>query len=169
VILCFPSCRDSDSDPISEIEEEAGVTTRIYDIEISSTDASGNTGSKVCSVIVVPEGHYDSTKGSLSKKSKKGQKRRLKGRGKRVSNDSDSKSSSKSKSDSGHGEEPHNPDDLRDELALSTQRFKVASLTLLWDPELDTDLVAPPLPEPREDDGGKGKGGKGKGSKRRQA
>lgn len=144
-MICFHSCRDSDFDPICEIEDKAGITTRIYDIEISSTDAAGNTGSKVCSVIVVPEGHYDSKKGKgkgggrrrLSRKTKMGQRRRrLMDMG--VGDDDD-------------GEEPHNFDDLRDELALSTQRFEVASLTLLWDPELDTDLVTPPLPEPEEE------------------
>ena len=111
------SCRDDlSSSSICEIEEteDDSVTTRFYDIAISATDDAGNTGTKICSVIVVPDNHYivDSI-GKSGKSSRVG----------------------------------HNPDDLREEYKLSTKRYVISELSLDWDPNLDTTLAIPPLPE----------------------
>ena len=111
------SCRDDlSSSSICEIEEteDDSVTTRFYDIAISATDDAGNTGTKICSVIVIPDDHYivDSI-GKSGKSSRVG----------------------------------HNPDDLREEYKLSTKRYVISELSLDWDPNLDTTLAIPPLPE----------------------
>jgi hypothetical protein len=127
------SCQDDHGrGPLCETDET--VSTRFYDIEIAATDAAGNVGRKTCSVIVVPSGHYGGEESSKSSKGKKaGSSRKLKG-GK-------SKGSKKSRVE----EVPHDPDDLRMEYPLSTQRYVVSSLSLLWDATLNTVLVVPPL------------------------
>jgi hypothetical protein len=43
-------------------EETTGVTTRIYDIEITGTGADGVTDTTTCRVIVVPQNHHDAIK-----------------------------------------------------------------------------------------------------------
>ncbi len=105
---------------ICEIEEteDDSVTTRFYDISISATDDAVNTGTKICSVIVVPDDHY----------SKSGKSRSVDGIGK-------------------SGKSSHNPDDLREEYKLSTKRYVISELSLEWNPNLNTTLVIPPLPE----------------------
>ena len=123
------SCRDDlSSSSICEIEEteDDSVTTRFYDIAISATDDAGNTGTKICSVIVVPDDHY--IVDSIGKS------------GKISSVDSIGKSGKSSRVG-------HNPDDLREEYKLSTKRYVISELSLDWDPNLDTTLAIPPLPE----------------------
>jgi hypothetical protein len=75
--MYFISCHDDDylgRGSICEIEEtrDDTVSTRFYDIAISATDAAGNTGTKVCSVIVIPDDHYASS-GKSGKSSSIGQ------------------------------------------------------------------------------------------------
>jgi hypothetical protein len=118
------SCHDaSSSSSICEIEgTEQGdgvVTTRFYSIAISATDNAGNTGTKICSVIVIPDNHY-----RVDRTEKSG------------------------KSGNFDTIVTHNPNDLREEYALSTKRCVVSKLSLEWDPNLDSTLVIPPLPEP---------------------
>jgi hypothetical protein len=110
---------------ICEIEETKGdgVTTRFYDIAISATDAAGNIGTKTCSVIVIPDDHYNVRTVGKSEKSSVGK-------------------SGKSSSFS------HDPNDLRAEYKLSTERYVISELSLEWDPNLDTTLSTPPLPTP---------------------
>lgn len=57
-------------------------------------------------------------------------------------------------------------DDLREELVLSTRRHVISELMLEWDPDADTTITIPPLPEffPEPSGMGKGKGGGGGGS-----
>jgi len=127
--LVIFSCRDDlSSSSICEIEEteDDSVTTRFYDIAISATDDAGNTGTKICSVIVVPDDHY--IVDSIGKS------------GKISSVDSIGKSGKSSRVG-------HNPDDLREEYKLSTKRYVISELSLDWDPNLDTTLAIPPLPE----------------------
>ena len=122
-------CRDDlSSSSICEIEEteDDSVTTRFYDIAISATDDAGNTGTKICSVIVVPDDHY--IVDSIGKS------------GKISSVDSIGKSGKSSRVG-------HNPDDFREEYKLSTKRYVISELSLDWDPNLDTTLAIPPLPE----------------------
>ena len=122
-------CRDDlSSSSICEIEEteDDSVTTRFYDIAISATDDAGNTGTKICSVIVVPDDHY--IVDSIGKS------------GKSSSVDSIGKSGKSSRVG-------HNPDDFREEYKLSTKRYVISELSLDWDPNLDTTLAIPPLPE----------------------
>jgi hypothetical protein len=63
----------------------------------------------------------------------------------------------------------HNPDDLRMEYALSTQRYVISELSLEWDPKLNTNLAVPALPGPETNVGNgkitKAKTGKGKSTK----
>ena len=101
------------------------MSTRFYEIAITATDAAGNTGTKVCSVIVVPDDHYV-TNGKSGKSSSPNPK---------------SGKSSSIDQHTGH-------DDLREEYGLSTKRYVISELSLEWDPNLDTTLVIPPLPEP---------------------
>ena len=111
------SCRDDlSSSSICKLEEteDDGVTTRFYDIAISATDDAGNTGTKICSVIVVPDDHY-----SVDSIGKSGKSSRVR----------------------------HNPHDLREEYKLSTKRYVISELSLEWDPNLNTTLAIPPLPE----------------------
>ena len=104
------------SSSICKIEEteDDSVTTRFYDIAISATDDAGNTGTKICSVIVIPDDDY-----SVDSIGKSGKSSRVR----------------------------HNPDDLREEYKLSTKRYVISELSLEWDPNLDTTLAIPPLPE----------------------
>jgi hypothetical protein len=110
------------------------ITTRFYDINITATDATGNIGVATCTVIVIPMAHYDLESGGMTPKGtlpKGGTAKFPKG------------SKSKSKS----GQAVHNWQDLRLEYALSSQRYVITELSLLFDPKLDTTLVVPPLPE----------------------
>jgi hypothetical protein len=77
LVMYFISCHDDDylgRGSICEIDEtrDDTVSTRFYDIAISATDAAGNTGTKVCSVIVIPDDHY-ATSGKSGKSSGIGQ------------------------------------------------------------------------------------------------
>jgi hypothetical protein len=55
----FHSCQDGISTLSPCVAEETkGVTTRIYDIEITGTGADGATDTATCSVIVVPKNHH---------------------------------------------------------------------------------------------------------------
>jgi len=58
----------------------------------------------------------------------------------------------------------HDPDDLRHEYLRSTQRYCIADLSLVWDPELDTSLDKPDIPDPCANGKGASKGSS-KGSK----
>jgi hypothetical protein len=171
-LLHISSCQDGRDDVICEIDEVVNVTTRFYDIEIVATDSAGNVGVETCSVIVVPDDHYEDTieLTSSSKKSgkasSKASTRKLKGILSKSSKTSKSKKSSKQNGKM--VEEPHNPDDLRLEYPLSIQRYELASFSLLWDNSRDTTLKVPPLPECDLDlhtGSGKGKGGGSKSSK----
>lgn len=171
---------------ICEIEEteDDTVTTRFYDIIVSATDAAGNVGSKVCVVIVVPQDDCEHGKGAGGLKSKKqcggSKSSKVIQNGGQRGEDLDSavdfsgrnlqrsKKSAKSSKDLVTPNE-NNPDRLRTEYALSTQRYVISELSLEWDPNLDTALTVPPLPDTQTNPG-KGKGnktniGKGKGSK----
>jgi hypothetical protein len=122
------SCHDdSSSSSICELEEteDDSITTRFYDVAISATDDGGNTGTKICSVIVIPDNHYDVD--SIGKSGKSGS---LFGK------------SGKS------GIVGHDPNDLREEYKLSTKRYVISELSLEWNPNLNTTLVPPPRPEP---------------------
>jgi hypothetical protein len=59
VFFNLHSCQDGIS-PLRPCvaEETKGVTTRIYDIEITGTGADGATDTATCSVIVVPQNHH---------------------------------------------------------------------------------------------------------------
>ena len=120
-ILFIFSCHDdSSSSSICKLEEteDDSVTTRFYDVAISATDNAGNTGTKICSVIVIPDNHYDVN--GTEKSGKIGKSTKV----------------------------AHNPNDLREEYKLSTKRYVISELSLEWNPNLDTTLVPPPLPEP---------------------
>lgn len=133
----------------SGCEEEQHVSTRFYDINVAAVDAAGNVGHKSCSVIVVPCGHFKDQSSQEPKVSKKSSSKgarlfhTLKG-----SQDKGSKSQEKDgKSSKAENEvKPHNPNDLRLEYALSTQRYVISSAFLLWDFSLNTTLTIPPLP-----------------------
>jgi len=148
VFLAPFTCQDSERNSILCEKEETvlnDITTRFYDIEISTKDAAGNEATKTCSVIVVPPNHYDG----------------------------ESSSSSKSKSSKGSGRTGlHNANDLRREYDRSNLRDVVAELELEYDPELDTTTLFLPFTDFDQDSGScgcspsQGKGGKGsKGSK----
>ncbi|KAL3781568.1 hypothetical protein ACHAW5_002577 [Stephanodiscus triporus] len=134
VYLSPTSCHDdSSSSSICKIEEtdDDSITTRFYDVAISATDDAGNTGIKICSVVVIPDNHYGV--GSIGKSGKSG--------------------SVDSRSKSGKGSiVGHDPNDLREEYKLSTKRFVISELSLEWNPNLDTTLVPPPLPPLSEPD-----------------
>jgi hypothetical protein len=165
------------------------VTTRFYDIIISATDAAGNVGTKTCSVIVIPDDHYcaggncakaggkNKGVGNLPKGMQNGLQRGLhhlesfddfSGRNlqrpKRVKKVKQVKQGSK-----GLLNNDHDPDDLRREFALSTQRYVISELSLEFDQNLDTVLTIPEPPEPETNVGNaksaKTKTGKAKGSK----
>jgi len=57
----------------------------------------------------------------------------------------------------------HDPDDLRDEYELSTQRYVIANMTLIWDSALNTTLEEPPLPDCEDKEKSSKSKGKGKG------
>lgn len=162
------------------------MTTRFYDITISATDAAGNVGTKTCSVIVIPYDHYcaggncakaggkNKGAGNLPKGMQNGLQRGLhhlesfddfSGRNlqlpKRVKRVKKVKQGSK-----GLLNNDHDPDDLRREFALSTQRYVISELSLEFDQNLDTVLT---IPEPETNVGNaksaKTKTGKAKGSK----
>lgn len=156
------SCQDS-HDPKEEIcEEEDSVSTRFYDIVVSTTDASGNVANKTCSVAVIPEGHYKDDK--YSKSSSKSLKS-----GHRVLEETYD-------DNEGYVERSleykkpysvpfkHDWNDLRDEYAHSTSRYVIDSLNVTWDPNLDTQLVVPPLPPVDKHHSSKGGKGKGRGN-----
>jgi hypothetical protein len=176
------SCQDRGRGSSAICEEEKSVTTRFYDIEITAIDAAGNVGTATCSVIVDPDNHHMFEVTSMSKGSKKSSKSK-KGDNRKLADSSSSrralggkgskrgKGSSKSKiSEIIVERKPHNPDDLRAEYALSTQRYVVQEASLLWDGEKDTELAVPPLPalkfDPNSQNSKRGKKGKGK-SKRK--
>ena len=124
------SCHDdSSSSSICELEEteDHSITTRFYDVAISATDSGGNTGTKICSVVVIPGNLYGVD--SIGKSGKSG------------SVDSTGKSGNS-------GIVGHDPNDLREEYKLSTKRYVISELSLEWNPNLNTTLVTPPLPEP---------------------
>lgn len=145
------------------MDENENVSTRFYDVEITAQDAAGNVGKAVCSVIVVPPNHYglleNDEGGKGGKKANKArQLRELKGgKGK----------GGKKGGDGGTGNPGtiHDPNDLRKEYPLSTQRYLVSAKRLLWNRDLDTKLIVPPRP-PLADlfsitsNVGAGKGGK---------
>jgi hypothetical protein len=150
------------SSPICEVENKANITTRFYDIEISATDAAGNLGAVTCSVIVVPD--MDNEDEIRGKKSKKGVRKLAESSPralKSASKNSKSKKSKRGKGTSEVEEEPRDPNALRLEYAMSTQRFVLSEASLLWDAEKNTALVVPPLPALELEmisQGGKGKG-----------
>jgi hypothetical protein len=137
------------SSPICEVEDKANITTRFYDIEISATDAAGNVGAVTCSVIVVP--NMDNEDEIIGKKSKKGVRKLAESSSspralKSASKNSKSKTSKRGKGIPEVEEELRDPNALRLEYAMSTQRFVLSEATLLWDAEKNTALAAPPLP-----------------------
>jgi len=135
--LVIFSCRDDlSSSSICKIEEteDDSVTTRFYDIAISATDDAGNTGTKICSVIVIPDDDYSVD--SIGKS----------GKSSRVRHNPDDCVDSIGKSGKS-SRVRHNLDDLREEYKLSTKRYVISELSLEWDPNLDTTLAIPPLPE----------------------
>jgi hypothetical protein len=155
------SCQDGGrgDSPIcaSEATADNAVTTRFYDIAVSAKDAAGNVGTKTCSVIVVPESL--STPGSSkSKPSRLADASSLRTAGK-------GSASKKSKKGVAVVEEP--PLDLRVQYSLSSRKRLLTELSLLWDPEKDTTLTVPPLPELEiiDNSNGKGKSGVKGGSK----
>jgi len=168
---CTLSCQDDDkSSSICEIDKNVDVTTRFYDIQITASDAAGNEGTKTCSAIVIPEDHYcnDGMSSTASKSSKRcgskgskstgsvldgvGARRALHQSEESFSLYDDSRAlqglvTKSIKSSKGINQEEHNPDDLRMEFTRSTQRYVITELSLEWDPNLDTTLLIPPLPE----------------------
>jgi len=154
-------------------EGEDDISTRIYDIEISTVDAAGNKSSQTCSVVIIPPGHYASSKSSKAtpKSTKAFQKRKLKksmdGTINKVpaapedvpaEEDDRPKSSKGSKACNG-SRVGHDPNDLRDEYNLSTKRTVLAKAFLIWDPMMNSTLNVPPLP-PYDPPCGQGKSGK---------
>ena len=122
-LYAIDSCQDhKHRGVVCDIEDNYFISTRFYDIEITATDLAGNVSNETCSVAVIPRGHY----GRKSSKSK----------GSRALNE-------RSKSSKGGS---HDADDLRKEFQKSTQRYCIADLSLVWDPELNTKLIEPPLP-----------------------
>ena len=165
---------------ICEIEETANrtVTTRFYDIIISATDAAGNVGTKTCSVIVIPDGHYGiaGSKKSSKKGGTKGPKGMQNGgqiqRGVRhlesfgdLSGRNLQLPKKVKKGVNGLPNNEHDPDDLRKEYARSTQRYVISELSLEWDPKLDLTLPNPEIVDVGNGESSKGKTGKAKGSK----
>ena len=123
-----------------------GITTRFYDIEITGTDRAGNVGTTTCSIIVVP--HMPATitgKGKGKGKGNNNKQPKLKG----VLKMNPKKNKSKSGGKSGgiiKEPQPHDPNALRQQFKLSTQRFEISTVSFVWDSELNTTLADPPLP-----------------------
>ena len=118
------------------------ITTRFYDIEITGTDRAGNVGTTTCSIIVVP--HMPATVTGKGK-GNNNQQRKLKG----VLKMNPKKNKSKSGGKSGgiiKEPQPHDPNALRQQFKLSTQRFEISTVSFVWDSELNTTLADPPLP-----------------------
>jgi len=161
VFLAPVSCQDCDSDSSglfckAEETDDDSITTRFYDIEISATDAAGRVGTATCSVIVVPENHYECGENSCKGKSGKGKGSYMDSRHLR-------RRHLESKGSKGRVECIHEFDDLRKEYNLSVERNVISDLSLEWNPELITSIDPPPLPEifPKSHGKGKGKGAKG--------
>ena len=107
-------------------------------------DAAGNISNKTCSVIVIPEGHYDGT----ASKGSKGSKSVLPVGGAPDSTAKSTKGPKSSKQMQGSCPFDHDFNDLRREYALSTERYVITSLNITWDPSRNTTLVPPPNPPP---------------------
>lgn len=158
------SCQDGGrgDSPIcaSEATADNAVTTRFYDIAVSAKDAAGNVGTKTCSVIVVPESL--STPGTSKSKPS-----RLADATSTSSLRTAGKGSASKKSKKGVAVVEEPPLDLRVQYSLSSRKRLLTELSLLWDPEKDTTLTVPPLPELEiiDNSNGKGKGGVKGGSK----
>lgn len=172
----FCSCQDGRSNTICEIEHNPVITTRFYDIRVMATDPAGNVSEQTCSVAVIPKGHYNKrkkdSKSDSNSKSSRGDSRLLEmlegTAGDKPSHQMPKKTDSKKMHGKGKGkgdiEYHHDPDDLRREFMKSTQRYVIASTTLVWDSELNTDLDEPPIPECEKEEKKSGKG-KGKGDR----
>lgn len=143
------SCKDPSNEDELICKGEDSVITRFYDIDIKATDNAKNVGEAKCSVVVVPEGHFQGPSNMKSGKrsytsspnlpssgfsSKSGRKCRPKG----------VKGSKKSSSKAGL--DIHDPNVLRLEYQNSLQRFTLSRFSHEWDPTLVTSLNAPPLP-----------------------
>ena len=122
-------------------------TTRFYDIKVRAADPAGNTGETICTVIVVPEDHYDCDNGKCKSSKKANEARRL-----RMMQDENSSTEVATDHKTGKGKGspplPHTPtDDLVQEYQLSTKRFIIGSQELVWNTGLDTNInIATPGP-----------------------
>jgi len=138
------SCRDGGSS-ICDVETTGNpeLNARFYDIEVTSADELGNKGSATCSVIVIPQG-------SKSSKAGKSQHPGSSWPGVCASGKSAKKALGLFDHVVGTGKSgktkpsiPHDPNDLRSEFALSTQRFRIETIGLEWDTSLDTKRADP--------------------------
>jgi hypothetical protein len=171
VVARAPRVKVRGASSICEIEETENdsATTHFYDNTISATDPARNVGTKTCIVIVIPEDHYcadgNGSKVGGQNPSKKCGSKGTKGiqnggqRGVRHLASFDDLSSRNlqlpkktTKASKGLLNDEHNPDDLRMEYALSTQRYVISELSLEWDPKLNTNLAVPALPASRTRD-----------------